>query len=397
MPERTLDNETMDKINPTSGIEGDDLPAAPPTNAIVVHDDSEYANLLDTGRFNHLYRVAGVFARSKLVPDHFRGSKDDCMVALQMAFRLAVDPMMFMQKCYIVHGRPGVEAQLKIGLANSRGPFTGPIQWRMSGEGKQKKCTAYATHKVTGELCEYPLDWETVEKEGWADKKGSKWLTMPDKMFRYRSASWLIDLYCPEVTLGLATVDELLDADQPIDITPEIAVLPEPQREGAPPPPDDSQKPAGEWQGPEMSNKNHWDDIKDLCEQFYLDWKDEIKRYKVRALKNLTAAQAEDLIAGLRELETQAETTTSTETSNIDGGADVVYWSPDATVVKMINDHGKYTARDVREKVNAYYANLKNADGTLGVDPQPIADEQVFLGPKAFIKWLTMIMEDAEV
>ena len=134
--------------------------------------------------------------------------------------------MMFMQKSYIVHGRPGIEAQLKIALVNARGPFTGPIQWRMSGEGKSRKCTAFAVHRDTGETCEYTIDWATVEAQEWnkPGKNGfpSRWTTMPDKMFRYRSASWLIDLYCPEVTLGLATVDELLEADEArtIDVTP---------------------------------------------------------------------------------------------------------------------------------------------------------------------------------
>ncbi|MBW1713852.1 MAG: hypothetical protein JRJ59_11960, partial [Deltaproteobacteria bacterium] len=146
-----------------------------PSRQLVVRDDGEFANWLDTARFNQSWRIAQVFADSQMVPDHFKGDPASCMVAIQMAFRLDVDPMMFLQKSYIVGGKPGIEATLAIGLVNKRGPFTGPIQWKFEGEGESRKCTAYATHKVTGELCEMPLGWDTVEKEGWASKNGSKW------------------------------------------------------------------------------------------------------------------------------------------------------------------------------------------------------------------------------
>jgi len=63
------------------------------------------------------------------------------------------------------------------------------------------------------------VTWAMVEAEGWASKAGSKWKSIPDLMFRYRSAMFLARLYCPEVLLGMHSVDELHDI-QPIDVTP---------------------------------------------------------------------------------------------------------------------------------------------------------------------------------
>jgi hypothetical protein len=190
---------------------------------LVVQDDGEYKNILDTARFNHLWRVAKTFAASQMVPEIFRNDPNSCMVALQMAFRLKVDPMMFLQKSYVIKGRPGIEATLAVALANTHGPFTGPIQYKWSGE-KDKDdwtCTAYATHSETNELCEMPLDLKTVKAEGWYEKGGSKWKTMPRLMFMYRSAMWLIRAFCPEVILGLHSIDELQDTGgETIDITP---------------------------------------------------------------------------------------------------------------------------------------------------------------------------------
>ena len=159
----------------------------------------------------HLWRVSRYFANSDMVPTQFRGNPYNCMIALQMARRLNVDEMMFMQNTYVVHGRPGMEAKLVIALINSRGPFKGPVQWRFEGEGPTRSCTAYATHAQTDELCEATVDWKMVEAEGWSKKDGSKWKTIPDLMFRYRSASFLANLYCPEVKMGMMTVDEIIE------------------------------------------------------------------------------------------------------------------------------------------------------------------------------------------
>lgn len=193
-------NDTVKAIAPAPGIK-----LAPVT------DNSEFSSLLDSDRFAQIQRVAKLFSESDLVPEVFQGKPANCAVALQMAFRMQIDPMMLMQNMYIVYGRPGIEAKLAIALMNQRGPFEGPVQWRFDGEGEKRSCTAYATHRGTGQRCEATVPWSMVKAEGWIDKKGSKWLTMPDVMFQYRSAMFLGRLYCPEVLLGLPAADELAD------------------------------------------------------------------------------------------------------------------------------------------------------------------------------------------
>lgn len=192
---------------------------------LVSVDNSEFSCYLDTAKFNQLQKAAKIFARSSLVPEHYRNKQCDCFIAMQMAVRLQIDPMAFMQGTYVVHGNPGMEAKLAIALMNTRGPFKGPVQWVIEGEGAKKKCTAYATHKVTNEKCEATVSWDMAVKEGWTTKKGSKWMTMPDLMFRYRSAVFLARLYCPEVMMGLLTIDELQDiGDQRPTDAPEPGV-----------------------------------------------------------------------------------------------------------------------------------------------------------------------------
>lgn len=182
------------------------------------------ANWMDSARFDQVQRVAKVFAESNAVPEHYRGKLADCIIGIQMAFALGLPhPLQFFQNSYVVAGKPGMEAKFVIAMINTRGPFDGPVDWRFSGERETDSwtCTAFAQHKKTGRVCETSVDWKMVKAEGWLAKNGSKWKTMPEMMFRYRSAAFLARLYCPEVLMGLSTVDELHDiSDQITSVTP---------------------------------------------------------------------------------------------------------------------------------------------------------------------------------
>lgn len=193
----------------------------PEKKALTVVDDGEFSMLLDSGKFGQLQRIGTMYARSKMVPAHFQGDEPSCMVAVQMAMRLGIDPFMFLQKTYVVGGKPGMEAPLVIALINTRGPFKGPIDWDLKRDDKGDviECTAYATHRETGKVCSSTITWKMVEAEGWSKKNGSKWLTLREQMFKYRSAAFLGRLYCPEVLMGMGTVDELHDSVE-VDVTP---------------------------------------------------------------------------------------------------------------------------------------------------------------------------------
>lgn len=161
-----------------------------------------------------LWRLARIYASSGgIVPKQFQGSESDCFIACQLAYRMRVDPLAVMQRLYIVpgSGKPAMEAQLAIACLNASGLTDNRIRWRFEGSGEARSCTAYVTDKKTGDVLELAIDWATVKGEGWLAKNGSKWKTMPDQMFRYRTATWLIRAYFPEVMMGLRTTDEVED------------------------------------------------------------------------------------------------------------------------------------------------------------------------------------------
>lgn len=183
--------------------------------------------------FEHAQRVAGMLSKSELVPKHFQNSLANCMIALNLAARMRIDVFGLMQSLYVVHGRPGVEGKLAIALINGSGRFS-PIQYEVKQSGKLTQsniprwdsCRAYATTLRTGEKIEGPIvTWDMAVAEGWTKPKGkpgefqqtSKWQTLPDLMFSYRSAMFFCRVHCPELLIGLRTVDEL---DDIVEMTP---------------------------------------------------------------------------------------------------------------------------------------------------------------------------------
>ena len=176
----------------------------------------------NVAKFEHAQRVARVFAESTMVPGQFKGNIGNCVIALNFAERMHVDPFMLMQNMYIVHGRPGVEAKLAIALINGSGKFTDPLEFEMDGEDTDKqKCRAYGTRAGTKKVVYGPwVTWQMVVDEGWNKDKTnrqtgevikSKWNTLRDLMFNYRAAMFFARLHCPEVLLGLQTTEEILD------------------------------------------------------------------------------------------------------------------------------------------------------------------------------------------
>ena len=186
---------------------------------------NEAANLgFESGRsFLHLQRVAAMFAASDLVPDAFRGNIANCSIAVNLARRLGADELMTMQNLYIVYGRPGWSSKFKIAMFNQTARYT-PVSYEFFGEkGKDSYgCRAKCTYRETGELIVGPdITIALAKAEGWYDKvskktgeRASKWPTMTDLMLRYRSASWMIDTTAPELTMGLHTVEELIDTGE---------------------------------------------------------------------------------------------------------------------------------------------------------------------------------------
>lgn len=159
-----------------------------------------------------LMRQAEVLANSKIIPEMFRKKPAEVFIALQYAETLGIPAMSVMQSIYIVHGKPSMSAQFMIACFNSCGRFQS-LRYEFQHDeetGKISACRAWTRERETGERLDGPwITRDMVLKEKWAEKQGSKWKSMPDQMYRYRAAAFLIRTVAPELTLGFYQPDEI--------------------------------------------------------------------------------------------------------------------------------------------------------------------------------------------
>lgn len=159
-------------------------------------------------------QMAKALAESTIVPQTYQKNWSNCLIAIEQAQRLKVSPMMVMQNLYVIQGRPSWSSSFLIAAINNSHLYDTELQFEETKDknGKPYSCLAFALkqgRRVEG----MEITMDMAQAEGWLNKNGSKWKTMPQLMLRYRAASFFARLNCPEITLGLYTRDELLDGD----------------------------------------------------------------------------------------------------------------------------------------------------------------------------------------
>lgn len=193
-------------------------PAGQELQLLKAKQDAEFA-LTPVGqelqRFQTNQRMGQMYATSTLVPDTYKGNLANCAIAVDVALRMGANALMVMQNLYMVHGFPSWSSKFLIATINTCGRFQ-PLRYECNdkaGDDYGYRCYTYdindTDHK---ERLEGPwVTWAMVKAEGWNKKAGSKWLTMPEQMFRYRAAAFWQRLYAPEISMGFNTVEESQD------------------------------------------------------------------------------------------------------------------------------------------------------------------------------------------
>lgn len=215
-------------------------------------------NFFDPEQLNTMQRVCKMFSKSELVPEIYRESTTNpaekaianCMIAIEVAQRIGASPLMVMQNMAVIYGKPSWSSKFLIATVNSCGRFE-PLKYRFTekgmlgmvdyveyekewctgqngGKGYYKKkavnkqfdgknimdveCVAYTTAKGSDDILESsPVSLRMAIQEGWYTKDGSKWRTMPRQMLMYRAASMWTNTFCPELSMGMKTVEEYQD------------------------------------------------------------------------------------------------------------------------------------------------------------------------------------------
>lgn len=165
--------------------------------------------------FQTATRMAHALSSSTIVPKDYQGERGigNCMIALEMANRLKTSPLMVMQNLYVVNGRPAWSSQYIIAMINNSKKYKTEIQFDLKGEDDTLECTAYVVDYSDRTVKGPTITMAMAKAEGWFGKNMSKWQTMPEVMIRYRAASFFGRLNCPDMIMGLYSVEEAKDMD----------------------------------------------------------------------------------------------------------------------------------------------------------------------------------------
>jgi hypothetical protein len=164
----------------------------------------------DVNSFENAQRMAKALATSDLVPKQFSGNLGNTLLALEMSNRLNMPVFSVLQNLHVIHGKPSFSASFMIALVNASKRFDTPLLFEYNKE--KTSCFAYAMqgdHKITGAT----VNMEMASREGWLNKNGSKWQTMPELMLQYRAGAFFARAYVPDLLMGMQSQEEVLDVE----------------------------------------------------------------------------------------------------------------------------------------------------------------------------------------
>lgn len=172
------------------------------------------------GMFTKYQREAKLLLQSSFLPERFSDPKvpeprriADVCVGMELASQFTkFNPLQVMQQIYFVGGQPAWKSSFVVTLLKSEGVKVTFEEIGSFAEDRAKaKTRAIGTDKSGMRYYSTWITWEVVHGNGWDNKAGSKWLSMPDQMARYRAATFLARAYWPELLMGYYTTDERAD------------------------------------------------------------------------------------------------------------------------------------------------------------------------------------------
>lgn len=168
--------------------------------------------------WDKLMEMSNFLANSMIIPAMYQRRPENVLIAVDLASRMGVSPMMVMQNLFVIQGKPSWSGQAVASLIRSSEQFKN-VELHYIGEEGTKEYGAYVTAERNGKVLKGTVvTIDMAQREGWYQKAGSKWQTMPTQMLGYRAYSFFGRLYAPEVMMGLHTVEEVEDYVQEVEV-----------------------------------------------------------------------------------------------------------------------------------------------------------------------------------
>lgn len=182
---------------------------------IPTQTQTQLASHTDTGiisDFRQYFKMASELCKADIIPQAYKGKVADTAIAIDMANRMGVSPMMVMQSMYVVKGKPSWSGQACLSFIRAK--FTDVKVIYVGTKGADDRgCYVKATDKDGDVLEGTTVTMAMAKAEGWTSN--SKWRNMPEQMLAYRAASFFARVHCPETLMGVQVEGEVEDSSKP--------------------------------------------------------------------------------------------------------------------------------------------------------------------------------------
>lgn len=166
----------------------------------------------DKDLFEATQRMAKLLVASEIIPQSYRGKIADCVIAIDMANRMGVSPIIIMQNSQIVQGNFSWKGTACKAMIDGCGKYKNSRYVEVGERGTDSWGYYLEATEKKGDVVKGPVvDIAMAKAEGWYGKNGSKWRTMPELMLKYRAAAFFFRTECASLAMGFLTTEEQED------------------------------------------------------------------------------------------------------------------------------------------------------------------------------------------
>ena len=166
----------------------------------------------DKDLFEATQRMAKLLVASEIIPQSYRGKIADCVIAIDMANRMGVSPIIIMQNSQIVQGNFSWKGTACKAMIDGCGKYKNSRYVEVGERGSDSWGYYLEATEKKGDVVKGPVvDIAMAKAEGWYGKNGSKWRTMPELMLKYRAAAFFFRTECASLAMGFLTTEEQED------------------------------------------------------------------------------------------------------------------------------------------------------------------------------------------
>ena len=180
------------------------------TNTLTMQSENT-SLMLEPTNVAEAMNLAGLLAKSSLIPGNFRGKPDDILVAMMWSRNLGLPVLQGMQNIAVINGRPSIWGDAALAVVRRSGLLES-FKETITGQGDQMTATCRLTRK--GDVEPYEFSFTVLDaKLAKLWNKPGPWMQYPKRMLQLRARGFALRNAFPDVLMGVGIREEEQDTE----------------------------------------------------------------------------------------------------------------------------------------------------------------------------------------